>query len=105
MKRVMHMNTTWDIVRSADERKPIAALCGYTRIISERRRARAVAEGWPVCRDCERIADAMVATGQFNAAVHPRESIADMRERIANSERAKWWTVTAVSCWSFDPNN
>ena len=92
MKR-LHISTAADILWSLQTGKPIAALCGYTRRISERRHARAVLSGMKTCRRCDRIMAAMVATGRATGPM--KRTVAQLRVQAAGG--VAWWSPAVTT--------
>jgi hypothetical protein len=80
-----HINDTPDVVAAWDSGIPLAALCGYSRLLVESKQLDLVASPKPVCPDCAGIAltDVVAGRGVYPALRTPAEMRARLKPRVA----------------------
>lgn len=85
-----HLNTAQEIVAAWEDGQPLAALCGYERVVTEGQ----VPDG-DLCLDCARTADQQ-------GFLLPTKVLTPAETR----SRAKGWYVTkVVARWSYEGDN
>lgn len=88
-----HIFDSRQIVGKFDSGIPVASMCGKIKKLKSKRHDKFLAEGAPVCEDCQRILDAHIKTGQANLL--PSRTAADVNAGVGVYPQA-WsgWTFT-----------